>query len=374
MGSKGVKHLINASNLHVGGGVQVAASAISEIAARQDAGAPPSILVSSTVERNLDMRLLQSAEYLRYETMDVRGLDPWNRAARCRMDSFDSVFTVFGPLYRWSPPFRSIVGFAQPWIIYPHNECYGRLPLWQRLKTRLKFWVQSQFFKRADVLVVELDHVKEGLIREMGVPPERIHVIHNCLSSLYLDEAKWEPVAIPQTDCDLRLGFLGRNYLHKNTTIFPEIARVLESVHRIRARFHVTFTEEEWLTCSPEFREVCVNVGPLTVPQCPSFYKALDGVVFCSLLECFSAMPLETMAMEVPLFASDRAFNVDVCGDHAYYFDPLVPETAADRIARVLGEGRKADPLALREAREHAISFSSPAERAERYLALLTQA
>src|SRR5690606_18191625 len=144
--------------------------------------------ISSTVERNLDMSLLRSAGHLTHEIVDVNGLDPWNRAARRKMDTFDSVFTIFGPLYRWSPPFRSIVGFAQPWIIYPQNECYDRLPLLQRLKTRLKFWAHAQFFKRADVLVVELDHVKEGLVRELGIAPERIHVVRNCLSALYLDE------------------------------------------------------------------------------------------------------------------------------------------------------------------------------------------
>lgn len=366
-----MKHLVNASNLHAGGGVQVGASVISEIAARDDVEVPLTVLVSTTVERNLETKFSKAASHLRPETMDVRGFDAWNRAARRRMDGFDSVLTIFGPLYRWSPPFRSIVGFAQPWIIYPQNECYDRLSVVQRLKTRLKFWIQAQFFGRADVLVVELDHVKEGLVRELGIPPERIHVVRNCLSSLYLNEALWQAVDMPQADCDLRLGFVGRNHMHKNTGVFPEIASALEARHGLHARFYVTFTEEEWRACSAEFRKVCINVGPLTVAQCPSFYRALDGVVFPSLLECFSATPLEAMAMETPLFASDRPFNVDVCGSHAHHFDPLAPETAADRIAGVLGRGRRLDPRTLRAAREHAVSFSSPAERANRYLELL---
>lgn len=368
-----MKFLVNAANLHSGGGVQVAASTVSEMAVRKDIEASLSLLLSSTVERNLDTCLLASASHLHHEIMDVRGFDARNRAARRKMDTFDNVFTIFGPLYRWFPPFRSIVGFAQPWIIYPRNECYNRLPFLQRLKTRLKFWIHGRFFKRADVLVVELDHVKEGLVRELGIPPERIHVVRNCLSSLYLDKSLWQSVVMPPVDCDVRLGFLGRNYPHKNTAIFSEIATLLEAAHGIRARFYVTFTEEEWKACSLAFREVCINVGPLTVAQCPSFYKGLDGVVFPSLLECFSATPLEAMAMEVPLFASDRRFNVDVCEDHAYYFDPLSPEGAASAIADVLGAGKKPDPGILHAARRHAIDFSSPAERAEKYLALLTQ-
>lgn len=363
--------VLNASNLHLGGGVQVATSFIHELSGDHSAATKIGVIASSKVDASLGSIKCDASSFLTYTIGDVHGLERMPQIPEQVLRSAKTVFTIFGPLYRWSPPFRSIVGFAQPWIIYPRNECYGFLSPWRQLKTRLKFWIQAQFFKRADLLVVELDHVKQGLIRELGIAPERICVVHNCLSSLYWDKTAWQPVAIPQADCDLRLGFVGRNYLHKNTAIFPEIAKVLETVHGVRARFYVTFTDEEWGACSPDFRAVCINVGPLTVAQCPLFYKSLDGVVFPSLLECFSATPLEAMAMEVPLFASERKFNIDVCGEHAHYFDPLVPETAAERIAGVFGAGNRPDAKALLAAREHAIAFSSPAERAKQYLSLL---
>lgn len=368
-----MKYLINASNLHTGGGVQVAASFINEIP--QCWRSVVSVVASSEVIANVRLLDIEREQFARFERIDVHGfsfkakgraLDRFLRGGEC-------VFTVFGPIYRWWTKCRSVVGFAQPWIIYPDNECYHKLSALQRLKTKLKYRIQGLFFKRADLLVVELEHVKEGLIRELGINPERIHVVHNCVSSIYLDETIWLPVDVPQGACDLRLGFLGRNYMHKNTAIFPAIANALEISHGIKARFYVTFTDEEWKACSHQFRDVCINVGQLSVAQCPSFYKALDGVVFPSLLECFSATPLEAMAMEKPLFASDRPFNRDVCDEHAHYFDPLSPVSAAQAIAQVFLNGSPR-PEALRAAREHAINFSSPRKRAEQYLALLMQA
>lgn len=263
-----------------------------------------------------------------------------------------------------------MVGFAQPWIIYPDNECYQILPIAQKIKTRLKYRIQAFFFKRADILVVELEHVKDRLVKVLGYPAERIHVVHNCISSIYLDESLWQPLQFPRVDGFLRLGFLGRNYIHKNTAIFPKVAAGLEHSHGIAARFYVTFTEEEWAACNAEFRAVCINVGPLGVAQCPRFYEALDAVFFPSLLECFSATPLEALAMQKPLFASDRPFNRDICAQHAHYFDPLSPTDAAQAIANVFGDIGP-DPEALRAGREHAIRFSNPKERAEKYLALL---
>ena len=177
---------------------------------------------------------------------------------------------------------------------------------------------------------------------------------------------------LPSPMGDLKLGFLGRNYPHKNVRIFPDIVRELKELFRLRARFYVTFTEKEWAECSEDFRSCAYNVGVLTAAQCPSFYRSLDAVVFPSLLECFSATPLEAMAMEKPLFASERQFNRNICADHAYYFDPLNPKSAAEQIARVF-RGRGPDKLSLKAARDHALRFSNARDRALEYLNLLEQ-
>lgn len=363
-------HLLNTSNLHAGGGVQVGASVLSELAMLSSKNFDFSVLMSSEVAANMRTARPSRSWPFRHEILDVHGFDLRNRAARKALDGYDTVLTLFGPLYRWRPPFRSIVGFAQAWIIYPDNECYALLSFAQRLKTRLKFRIQRMFFQQADALIVELEHVKAGLVRELGIAPERIHVIHNCLSSIYHDESSWEFVTLPVVECDLRLGFVGRNYLHKNTAIFPAIAEVLRHKHGIDARFYVTFTDAEWKACTAEFRDACINVGPISAAQCPMFYRAVDAVVFPSLLECFSATPLEAMAMERPLFASDRAFNHDICGAHAHYFDPSSPESAAQAIADAFAAGG-ASADRLRAARDHAINFANPADRAKQYLSLL---
>ncbi len=362
--------LINFSNLHVGGGVQVAASFLSEISGAANWNPSPSVVLSSEVKDSLSDEVKSSHVISEAVVIDVRGFAPWSRLVRGQLDRSTLVFTLFGPLYRWNPPFKSIVGFAQPWIIYPNNECYGMMTLFQSFKSRIKFWAQAQFFKRADVLVVELEHVKLGLVKELGIDPSRIHVVYNCLSGIYADSNCWEAVTVPPADGSLRLGFVGRNYFHKNTAIFPEIASRLREKHGIEAKFYVTFTEAEWQACSPAFREVCVNVGVLSPAQCPAFYLSLDAVVFPSLLECFSATPLEAMAMGKPLFASDRPFNRDICGEHAVYFDPNSPMDAADEIGRIFENGGPTKAV-LDAARDHAITFSTPVARAESYLALM---
>lgn len=364
------KWLINASNLHVGGGVQVATSFIYELSLINEINNRITIFSSLEVHNSLSELLKDNLSYFDYRLLDNSNKSFISRYFFSDFQNFRTVFTVFGPLYVWRKKFTSIVGFAQPWIIYPQNECYDMLSWGLQLKTRLKYWIQGLFFKRADLLVVELEHVKQRLISVLGIPAERIHVIPNCISSIFLEQEMWQPVAMPAFDGYLRLGFLGRNYLHKNTAIFPAIVAELKEKFKINARFYVTFTESEWKACTPAFRDVSINVGMLSAAQCPRFYQGLDGVVFPSLLECFSATPLEAMVMEKPLFVSDKPFNRDICGDHAIYFPPLSPKKAAEMIANVFA-GKGPDSRALGAARHYAVNFSCPKERADRYIALL---
>jgi glycosyltransferase involved in cell wall biosynthesis len=113
-----------------------------------------------------------------------------------------------------------------------------------------------------------------------------------------------------------------------------------------------------------------VNIGALDVAQCPSFYLQLDGVLFPSLLECFSATPLEAMAMKRALFVADRPFNRDVCGDAAFYFDPLDPGSAANAIAAFIN-AREAGQAKVEMAYCHVMGLPGPDIRAQQYLECL---
>jgi glycosyltransferase involved in cell wall biosynthesis len=370
--SRAMNVLINASNLHVGGAVQVATSIISELAEICGASVNIHVLASSVVDRNLRSGGAKISALRGYKVYDSWGLRALWRTPRGILDGYDAVFTIFGPLYRLRQPRNSVVGFAQPWIIYPENEVAWQLGRLERNLLRFKYWIQSLFFSRADLLVVELEHVRDGLVRRKIAKSDRVRIVRNALSSLYADKANWLPVAIPHVAADLKLGFVGRNYFHKNTKIFPDVHRILKERHGIDARFFVTFDLREWEQCELEFRACSVNVGTLAVAQCPSFYEAMDAVVFPSLLECFSAAPLEAMAMERPLFASDRPFIRDVCGPHAHYFDPMDAESAALSIAGWFKDASQNREL-LKAARQHAMSFSSAKERAHECLCCIAE-
>lgn len=364
------RFVLYAANLHVGGAVQVATSVIDEISASTVDAGEISLLVSSEVNKNLEAIGVPLCRFRDYRVEDHHGMRTMFKNLKPFVHDADAMLVVFGPLYRFGADIPQVVGFAQPWIIYPDNEIYRSMSLGKKWRTRLKYMVQSLFFRQADLLVVELEHVKRGLSK-VGIADEsQVRIVRNCLSAIYSQPERWQPVPALVGAGRIKLGFVGRDYSHKNTQIFPELRRLLKREHGLDVSIHVTFTDQEWASCSAEFRDNVVNAGPLTVAQCPSFYQQLDGVLFPSLLECFSATPLEAMAMGRPLFASDRPFNRDVCGDFAFYFDPLDLRTAAHVIANSI-----LDPAAteerVKEAYRHVMTLPGPEVRAQHYLECL---
>lgn len=365
--------LINAANLRVGGGVQVAVSFIFELSKMSANAARFDLVVSSCVHDNLQECGFDSSVFLSYRVFDSCGAFSFLSGFSRSLSKYDLVFTIFGPLYSFSKPRISLVGFAQAWIAYPDTEAYQLLPLYARVKTRIKFLLQKFMFARADHLVVELEHVRRQLIDYRVAGPDRISVVKNCVSSLYLDESVSASVGgrILRRPSALAIGFVGRDYLHKNTNVLPEVRRILREVYFLDVDFFVTFTQGEWLAKDSEFREAVTNVGELSVAQCPEFYRQMDAVIFPSLLECFSATPLEALAMKRPLFASDRGFVSDVCGSYAFYFDPLDAASIAKSISSYFSRGVGYDVARLEAGRAYAINFSSAESRAVQYVQLI---
>lgn len=368
---------INASNLHNGGGVQVATSFISEIVENDDFFYKYNVTIfaSKAVNDNLLASGINTSKFKNYEIFEIFGLHALKFDVKKKFKDFDVVFSIFGPVYLSGRIKNHIVGFAQSWILNPNNDVSRQCNLINRLKLRLKFAIQWRFFEfSADKLVVELPHVKKKLMASKGFPSEKIEVVENCFSSIYLDKKKWKPLSksIESKKDVIRLGYLSRAYMHKNLQIILPVAKALDDMTNTRFEFFVTLNESEWNGFSKEYRDVVKNIGPLSVAQCPSFYNLMDGVVFFSLLECFSATPLEALVMRKPLFASNKDFVRDVCADHATYVDSMNPYDIALKILDWFFNKSQEERInALDRAYSYALSLPTAHDRASSYLRII---
>jgi glycosyltransferase involved in cell wall biosynthesis len=327
-----MKILINASNLHVGGGVQVAVSFISEL---YNLGTfDVSIICSSTVFKNLPS-YINFQKFNSFTINNVYGFSILTKKQKNLFSGYDICFTIFGPFYNNIKVSKHICGFAQAWIAYPNNVAYKFLPFISRYKNRIKFFIQSLFFKRYDFLIVEQQHVRESLIK-IGFKEDKISVVDNCISGIFEDEYCWQKVIFPKLDKarseNRTIGFIGRAYSHKNVAILKEVNDILKEKYLISFNFIFTFSEQEMKNLGFDKLDNFFSVGEININQCPSFYNQIDALIFPSLLECFSVSPLEAMKMKTPVIASEYVFVKELCKDFAFYFNPLEPLSIASSI------------------------------------------
>ena len=122
---------------------------------------------------------------------------------------------------------------------------------------------------------------------------------------------------------------------------------------------------------SHAFRSSIVNVGPLLSSACPEFYKTLDGLIFPSLLECFSVSPLEAISCNLPVFCSNLPFMFDIYGDSVVYFDPYSAYSIASVIHSfyLLPESARLEFLA--NAKSLLASLPSSRDRFTSYMSII---
>lgn len=369
--------LINAANLHSGGALQVASSVIFELSNIFKGNLINNIhvIASSKVNASLVDLGFDPLSFCGYEVFDVSATECLNPDVRKRFSGYDAVFTIFGPMYFLTKLNNHLVGFAQPWIIYPDSLLKRKLPLFLWVVYRIKYEMQWIFFRRSHHLVVELEHVKKRLVEIRNYPASKISVIENCISPIFEETNLWQEVEsqLFKEDRDvLKLGYLCRDYPHKNVDFLADVAAELKRISTRKYQFYVTLSDDEWGKKSDFFKKIIKNIGEIKVAQCPKFYLQLDATIFPSLLECYSATPIESFAMKVPVFVSDLDFLHDCCHEHAIYFDPLDPASAASVIESWFVEKSVKDRKAhVESAFNYFCTLHSAKERAKSYLALI---
>jgi glycosyltransferase involved in cell wall biosynthesis len=367
------KLLINAANLHSGGAVQVATSFIQEligILIETPKCYEISVVVSSEVDLNLRKLNLKLGLLNSYKVHDIYGIKAIFKRNKDLFKNFDVTFSIFGPNYFNTKSKYSICGFAQAWIIYPNNSVYNNWGIIERVQTKLKFWLQWYFYKKNDLLIVELPHVKNSLIKGKGFNPDSVAVVENCFSSIYDKPELWDEMKWPIDNTNFTLGFIGIAYPHKNLKVLNEVNRLLLNKYNLNLNFIFTLEESEFNELGFNHHPNFYTCGTITTTQCPNFYKNIDGLIFPSLLECFSATPIEAMKMKVPVFASERPFIKDCCDTHALYFDPLNPEN----IAEIIYKNHENDLVLTKmvdNAYNHINNFPTAKDRAIKYLNLI---
>jgi glycosyltransferase involved in cell wall biosynthesis len=123
---------------------------------------------------------------------------------------------------------------------------------------------------------------------------------------------------------------------HKNLEILPDVAAAL-SRRGFGAVIALTLSPDDAYPLLERARILgvegaLINIGPVPRDRVEAVIQSFDGMLIPSVLETYCLPFVEAMACGISVFAPDRDFARDVCGDAAFYFEPTKPESVADAL------------------------------------------
>jgi glycosyltransferase involved in cell wall biosynthesis len=230
-------------------------------------------------------------------------------------------------------------------IVYPTTELPAAITLHDVLhrervplaapRRLIRRWTYDRSARRARLVIVPSDFVRQRVHELIGLPLDRIRVVHHGI-----DHDRFHPGDDP------REGFLmypAHPWAHKNHR------RLFEAFAQLRAErpgLELVLTGTGFRNLPPGVR----TVGRVDWEALPSLYRRAGAVVFPSLYEGFGLPPLEAMASGCPVACSRAGSLPEVCGNAAVYFDPTCVDDIASAAASALDGRDELVPKGLEQA------------------------
>lgn len=183
--------------------------------------------------------------------------------------------------------------------------------------------------------------MKTALTEAFRLDPTRVTTVYSAPKQLGLPN---NPKPFPKKN-----EFPGDQYrlLYVGTdTPYKKLTTLVEGLKSIQSRFP---SAELILTLPKNHRYASVPgvncVSYLHNDQLADAYRSADILVLPSLVESGPQPPIEAMSLGTPVLIADRPYAHDICGDAAFFFDPLSPQDFSEKAILLLQDKVLRDSL-----------------------------
>jgi glycosyltransferase involved in cell wall biosynthesis len=203
----------------------------------------------------------------------------------------------------------------------------------------LRWRVYYQKLKRVPSIIAISHSAKQDACNLLGIPPERVHVIHHGVNHAVFRPGSGEgPYAMHPP----YLLNIGARHTNKNQdrllTAFASVAAEYPDVHLYFAGpWHAP--DHNWLTQAAQQHGLdkrVRHIGYVPDAELPGLYGNALAFVFPSLEEGFGLPVLEAMACGTPVITSDCSSLPEVAGDAALLVDPRQVSAIAGALRHLL--------------------------------------
>jgi len=269
------------------------------------------------------------------------------------------------------PYFASPLASPIPTVVTIHDVIPLLLPEYSaHLAGRAYTQLSALAARRARAVIAVSECSKRDIVRTLGLPGERIHVIGNAVDESY------QPVHDPRLLASVREryglgerfvlyfgGFDVRKNIHRLIKAYARVRDQFDEPHQLvvagRFRFvaHRLYPDPRILVREMGLESDVVFTGQIREQDKPPLYSAATVFAFPSLYEGFGMPVLEAMACGAPVVTSNSSALPEVAGDAAVLVDPTSVEAIGEAILELVQDPARRARLG-EAARARAAHFS----------------
>jgi glycosyltransferase involved in cell wall biosynthesis len=220
--------------------------------------------------------------------------------------------------------------------------------------------IQAQKYRfaceEADVVVTISQATKRDIVKHLGIPAERIHVVYPGFEDIFhpiQDRKELQTMLAP-------LGLTPGDYLLHVGTLEPRknLLRLVEAYHRVRHNLSVPIPKLV-LAGAPgwDFRRIFEliegldleddvrYVGRVSRTTLPFLYSGARLFVYPSLYEGFGLPPLEAMACGTPVITSNVSSLPEVVGEAGLMVPPTDIDALVEALMELLSDSERREQL-----------------------------
>lgn len=216
-----------------------------------------------------------------------------------------------------------------------HDLAFIVNPKWYNALYAFYYRVMTPILARnARGIITVSNSSKDEIVRYLRVDENKIGVVYNAVSPLILSQTD---------DNDMQLPVTGP-YILSVSSIDPRknFLRLIESFNRlgdpnmklvIVGGNSKSFSK---MNFDESLLENVVFTGHVGNDELAAYYRNARLFVYPSLYEGFGIPPIESLSLGCPILLSDIAVFHEVCGDSAFYCDPMDVNSISSQIEYVL--------------------------------------
>jgi glycosyltransferase involved in cell wall biosynthesis len=246
-------------------------------------------------------------------------------------------------------PYQNFVLCAAPAVYNPHDLQHLHYP--QFFTPATIAWRETMYrtgCRLARAVVVASEWIKQDIVRQYGVDPEKIKVVAWAPPTLVSAEptpAKMEEVRRKHQLKEPFALYPAMTWPHKNHLALLEALALLRERHSLKVNLVCTgiqnsfWPEIEARLSALSLQDQVKFLGMISSEELRALYRLAQFVVVPTLFEAASGPLFEAWQEGTPVACSAVTSLPEQAADAALLFDPLSVEAIADAVARMATDG-----------------------------------